>query len=77
MRESTAWLPLFPLRTVLFPQGVLPLKVFEARYTDMVRDCMRRDQPFGVVLLKSGMESNPTGELESVGCIEDVDDLDL
>ena len=37
-----AWLPLFPLDTVLFPGGVLPLKVFEARYIDMVRDCMKR-----------------------------------
>ena len=34
---------LFPLKTVLFPGGVLPLRVFEARYMDMVRDCMRED----------------------------------
>ena len=49
-----AWLPLFPLDTVLFPGGVLPLKIFEARYIDMVRDCMKRDAPFGVVRNKSG-----------------------
>lgn len=42
--------PLFPLRAVLFPGGLLPLRVFELRYTDMVRDCMRSGTPFGVVL---------------------------
>ena len=45
MIASDTWLPLFPLNAVLFPQGVLPLKVFEARYTDMVRDCMKRLAP--------------------------------
>ena len=42
---------LFPLSTVLFPQGVLPLRVFEARYLDMVRDCMREGTLFGVTLI--------------------------
>ncbi|MEO7030743.1 MAG: LON peptidase substrate-binding domain-containing protein, partial [Herbaspirillum sp.] len=35
------WLPLFPLQTVLFPQGVLPLNIFEARYLDMISNCMK------------------------------------
>ncbi|HEV7856383.1 MAG TPA: LON peptidase substrate-binding domain-containing protein, partial [Herminiimonas sp.] len=54
MFDTQNWLPLFPLNAVLFPAGVLPLKVFETRYIDMVRDCMKRDLPFGVVLIKSG-----------------------
>ncbi len=43
-------LALFPLNVVLVPDGHLPLRIFERRYLDMVRDCTRRDEPFGVVL---------------------------
>jgi Lon protease-like protein len=47
-------IPLFPLRTVLFPEGVLPLRIFEPRYVDMIGWCMRNQVGFGVVLLRSG-----------------------
>jgi len=53
---SEKLLPLFPLRTVLFPGGPLPLRVFEPRYLDMVSRCMKDDTPFGVVLLVDGPE---------------------
>ncbi|CAG0977795.1 hypothetical protein BURK1_01575 [Burkholderiales bacterium] len=53
---SVATIPLFPLRTVLFPGGLLPLKVFEQRYMDMTRACMREGRPFGVVMITSGDE---------------------
>lgn len=46
MSES---LPLFPLQTVLFPEALLPLRIFESRYIDMVRECMRGGHGFGVV----------------------------
>ena len=49
-------LPLFPLRTVLFPGGLLPLKVFEQRYIDMTKACLQDDRPFGVCLLTRGDE---------------------
>ena len=49
-------LPLFPLKTVLFPGGVLPLRVFEPRYMDMVTRCMREHTPFGVCLIAAGEE---------------------
>jgi Lon protease-like protein len=49
-------LPLFPLKTVLFPGGMLPLKVFEQRYIEMTKACLKDDQPFGVCLLKEGDE---------------------
>lgn len=49
--------PLFPLGTVLFPAGLLPLQIFETRYLDMVRRCMRDGVPFGVVLIQDGRES--------------------
>jgi len=53
----TAEIPLFPLNTVLFPAGPLPLRIFEPRYVDMVRYCMREHAPFGVVLIKAGVEA--------------------
>ena len=49
-------LPLFPLKTVLFPGGVLPLKVFEQRYITMTKGCLKGDSPFGVCLLTRGDE---------------------
>jgi uncharacterized protein len=49
-------LPLFPLGTVLFPGGVLPLQIFEVRYLDMMRRCHREGSPFGVVCLTDGQE---------------------
>jgi Lon protease-like protein len=49
-------LPLFPLQTVLFPGGLLPLKIFEARYLDLVSHCLRNRSPFGVVCIGQGSE---------------------
>lgn len=72
MQNAKPWLPLFPLQTVLFPGGVLPLKVFEARYIDMVRDCMKQEHPFGVVLIKSGTEVGPAAVPEEVGCLAHI-----
>ena len=59
---------LFPLHTVLFPGGPLPLRIFETRYTDMVRRCMREQQPFGVVLIQEGDEAGPVATTATVGC---------
>jgi Lon protease-like protein len=49
-------LALFPLHIVLFPGGPLPLRIFETRYVDMVRNCMRSSASFGVVLIRAGNE---------------------
>jgi uncharacterized protein len=55
-------LPLFPLGTVLFPGGVLPLRIFEVRYLDMIRRCLASGAPFGVVALREGSEvRTPSG----------------
>jgi Lon protease-like protein len=51
--------PLFPLNTVLFPGGPLPLRIFEARYLDMIGDCISSDTPFGVLLIREGAEVGP------------------
>lgn len=54
-------LPLFPLGSVLFPGGVLALRVFEVRYLDMVRKCQQAGAPFGVVSLTQGREVRQAG----------------
>jgi len=77
MPPDDEWIPLFPLKTVLFPGGVLPLKVFETRYIDMVRDCMKRNAPFGVVLIKAGQEVGQAAEPEDVGCLAGITDWDM
>ena len=56
--------PLFPLRTVLYPGGPLPLRIFEPRYLDMISGCLKNDSQFGVVLIKSGSESGPATTYE-------------
>ena len=48
--------PLFPLGTVLYPGGLLPLQIFEVRYLDMIGKCHRSGSPFGVVTLTKGSE---------------------
>jgi Lon protease-like protein len=60
-------IPLFPLRTVLFPGGLLPLRIFETRYVDMVGRCMREGGEFGVLLIESGAEAGSPGRLAEVG----------
>ena len=55
--ELVVSIPLFPLRSVLFDGGHLPLQVFEPRYLDMVSKSMRGEAPFGVVLIRSGTDS--------------------
>ncbi len=70
-------LPIFPLGTVLFPGGVLPLRVFEARYMDMVRDCMQRATPFGVCLITRGREVGEAAEHEPIGCLARIVDWDM
>lgn len=69
--------PLFLLNTVLFPGASLPLKVFEARYLDMVSDCLKRDQPFGVCLLRSGKEVGAAGEPHAVGTLAHIEKWDM
>jgi uncharacterized protein len=55
-------LPLFPLSTVLFPGGLLPLKIFEQRYIDMAKSCLKEGKPFGVCLITQGTEvATPRG----------------
>ena len=76
---SPAELPLFPLRMVLFPDGLLQLKVFEARYLDLMGDCLRTSKPFGVVTLQGGSEvqrDKRAVNFEPIGTIAELLDVD-
>ena len=65
--------PLFPLNTVLFPGGPLPLRIFEPRYVGMVRDCVKDDAPFGVLLIREGQETGPAST-HDVGTLARITD---
>ncbi len=67
-------IPLFPLNIVLFPDGPLPLRIFETRYVDMVRSCMREDRGFGVALIREGSEAGPAETFE-VGTMAKIVDF--
>jgi Lon protease-like protein len=72
-------LPLFPLETVLFPGGVLPLRIFEVRYLDMIGRCHKAGAPFGVVLLTQGSEVRQPGGTEAfcqVGTLATISELE-
>ena len=72
-------LPLFPLGTVLFPGGLLPLRVFEVRYLDMIGKCHKAGAPFGVVSLSQGSEVRVPGGTEAfatVGTLATISGLD-
>ena len=74
-------LPLFPLRAVLFPGGLLSLKVFEARYLDLMSRCLREGSPFGVVALRRGGEVDLRDgagvALEDGGVAAELIDVDM
>jgi len=74
-------LPLFPLRTVLFPGGLLPLKIFEQRYIEMTKACMRDALPFVVCMITQGDEvAQPGGaprEFANVGTLARITNFDM
>jgi Lon protease-like protein len=69
-------IPLFPLNIVLFPDGPLPLRIFETRYYDMVRRCMREGRGFGVVLIREGREvGTEATDVYEVGTLAEITDF--
>jgi len=69
---ETLRIPLFPLGTVLFPGGLLPLKIFEQRYLDMAAACLKDDKPFGICLIASGDEVGALAQPHPVGTLATV-----
>lgn len=68
-------IPLFPLKTVLFPTQALPLNIFEERYKQMMAACLEGDSSFGVVLIKSGEEVGEPAEPHNVGTVALITDV--
>ena len=79
-KSSARELPLFPLGQVLVPGGQMALRIFEARYLDLVSRCMREDTGFGVVLIRRGADTYGAGmgqpEIHDVGTVARIVDFD-
>ena len=70
-------IPLFPLGTVLFPGGLMPLKIFEQRYLEMAKNCLRAGTPFGVCLIREGREVGTPATHENLGCLARITQWDM
>ncbi len=73
----TGEVPLFPLQTVLFPGGRLPLRLFEQRYLEMAKACLRDGSPFGVCLIREGGEVGEPALPEELGCTARIVEWDM
>lgn len=65
---------LFPLHTILFPGGPLPLRIFEPRYLHLVKDCLKNDKLFGVCLIKEGKEAGEAAIPHEIGTLAKIVD---
>ena len=70
-------LPIFPLNTVLFPGGRLPLRIFEQRYMEMAKSCLRDQAPFGVCLIREGREVGDPALPMEIGCLAHIAQWDM
>jgi uncharacterized protein len=77
MTDHRRDVPLFPLNTVLFPGGLLSLRVFEQRYLEMAKACLRDGTPFGVCLIREGAEVGTPATHEDVGCLARIVQWDM
>ena len=68
---------IFPLGTVLFPGGTLPLRIFEQRYIEMTKACLRDSRPFGVCLIREGREVGEPAVPEKVGCLATIESWEM
>lgn len=75
--NDLAVLPLFPLHAVLYPGGRLPLRIFEQRYMDMAKDCLKRETGFGICLILHGREAGEPAIPEEVGTLARIVEWDM
>jgi uncharacterized protein len=79
LNSSPRKIPLFPLGTVLFPDGVIALKIFEARYLDMIKQCLREKTEFGVVSIIKNLNTNEEDaslSFSKIGTLAQIEDFD-
>jgi len=69
--------PIFALKTVLFPGALLPLKIFEVRYVDMAKACLREKTPFGICLIREGEEVGTPAVPYPIGCLARIAECDV
>jgi len=72
-------IPLFPLGTILFPDGIIALKIFEARYLDMIKQCLREKTEFGIVSILKNFDSdeqNLSTMFSTIGTLAQIEDFD-
>lgn len=74
---QTLEIPIFTLHTVLYPDSLLPLKIFEQRYMDMAKACMKEQLPFGVCLIQTGTEVGSPATPHAVGTLARIIDWDM
>lgn len=77
MRENVIRIPIFPLNTVVFPGGLLPLRIFEQRYLEMTKRCIRDGAPFGVCLIREGKEVGEPALPYETGCLASIVSWDM
>ena len=70
-------IPLFPLGSVLFPEGTLALKIFETRYMDMAKSALKNAAPFGIVLISEGQEVGAPAAPHPVGTLARITEWDM
>ncbi len=69
-------IPLFPLSSLVLPEGILPLRIFESRYIEMIKQCFRNDTGFGICLIKEGREVGQAAEPHLLGTYVKINDWD-
>lgn len=70
-------LPIFPLGSILFPGGTLSLRIFEQRYMEMAKACLKSNSTFGIALISSGEEVGSPAEPEAVGTVARIVEWDM
>ena len=70
-------LAIFPLGSLLFPGGNLSLRIFEQRYMDMAKACLKAGEPFGICLIREGVEVGAPAVPESIGTLATIDEWDM
>ena len=75
--HDTLEIALFPLATVLFPEGLMPLRIFEQRYMDMAKACLKHDLPFGICLIEHGQEVGAPATPYMMGTLARISEWDM
>lgn len=74
---QTTEIPIFPLRSVLFPGGIMAMKIFEQRYMDMAKACLKSGAPFGIARIREGEEVGAVAVPEHVGTLAHIGEWDM